>query len=317
MSEGIAYHVIIIGSGPAAYSAALYLQDYRVLMLEGGIVGNNGPGGQLTTTTVVDNYAGYPNGITGPELMATMKKQAEHENLCTKEETATALSVSSDCPIFRVSTKKGDYFAYSIVIATGAQAKRLCAPGTATFWQKGISTCAVCDGYIFLDEVVAVIGGGDSAMEESLYLAGIARKVYLIHRRDTFRSRKDMLMRAERNKKIEIIRSSTLVEAKGDKCLKSIIIRNVVDGVSSELAVDGLFFAVGHLPNTDFIEKDFVEMDEGYIRTDSLMRTSRTGVFACGDVQDRVYRQASTAAASGCIAAQSVHEYLNSSNIKI
>ncbi|ELQ75359.1 Thioredoxin reductase [Trachipleistophora hominis] len=317
MSECMVYDVIIIGSGPAAYSAALYLQDYKVLVLEGGIVGNNGPGGQLTTTTVVDNYPGYPNGITGPELMMIMKKQVESKNLCTKEETATALSVSSEGRFFNVCTRQGDYVAYSIVIATGAQAKRLCVPGTATFWQKGISTCAVCDGHLFLDEVVAVIGGGDSAMEESLYLAGIARKVYLIHRRDTFRSRKDMLMRVEKNKKIEIIRSSILVEAKGEKLLSSIVVKNVVNDELCELAVDGLFFAVGHLPNTDFIKKGFVEMDEGYIKTDSLMRTSRKGVFACGDVQDRIYRQANTAAASGCIAALSVREYLNGSNAKI
>lgn len=309
MSEETIFDIIIIGSGPAAYQAALYSQEVRVLVLEGGVIGNNGPGGQLTTTTLVDNYPGFPDGIDGPELMNRMKKQIKHPNTTTREETV--INVTKKEQIFTCSTKNNHYFGKSVIIATGAQAKRLEAKGVDVFWQNGISSCAVCDGFLFLNKIVAVIGGGDCAMEESLHLSSIASKVYLIHRRDEFRSRKDMLAKTERHSKIEIIRSSVLIEAKGAESLDSILIKNVKTNTIQEISVSGLFFAIGHTPNTSFLPENLVEKDEtGYIITDDDMRTSQQGIFACGDVQDKIYRQANTAAATGCVASLSALGYL-------
>ncbi|KRH94256.1 Thioredoxin reductase [Pseudoloma neurophilia] len=309
MSTGASYDIIIVGSGPAAYQAALYCKDVNILILEGGIVGNNGPGGQLTTTTLVDNYPGFPHGINGPELMEIMKKQVKHPNVVTKEQTVT--NIEEKDKVFCVKTEKDKFIAKSVIIATGAQAKRLDAKGTDIFWQNGISSCAVCDGFLFLDKVVAVIGGGDSAMEEALHLASIASKVYIIHRRDEFRSRKDMLERAEKNKKIEILRSYTLVEAKGNETLQSIAIKNLKTDEIEDLEVSGMFFAIGHTPNTSFIADNFLKKDEtGYLLVDKNLQTSREGIFACGDVQDKIYRQANTAAATGCLAAISALKYL-------
>lgn len=305
----IVYDIIIIGSGPAAYQAAIYAQEVKVLMLEGGIIGNNGPGGQLTTTTLVDNYPGFAESISGPDLMIKMKNHAMHENIVFKEETALKISETEN--YFVTKTKKFEYFSRSIIIATGAQAKRLNALGTDRLWQNGISSCAVCDGYMCLEKTAVVIGGGDSAMEESLHLSSIAKKVLLIHRRDKFRSRKDMFERVEKNTKIEILRSHVLVEAKGDEFLESIIVKNIKNDEIKEIQVDGLFFAIGHIPNTSFIPENFIKKDsDGYIITDEKMRTSRNGIFACGDVQDRIYRQANTAAATGCEAALSALAYL-------
>ena len=310
MTQNVLYDIIIIGSGPAAYQAAIYSQDVKVLMLEGGLIGNNGPGGQLTTTTLVDNYPGFPDGINGPDLMIKMKKQAEHENLTTKEETATAISDEKNS-LFSVTTAENVYSCKSVIIATGAQAKRLVAEGTERLWQNGISSCAVCDGFIFRDQPVAVIGGGDSAMEESLHLASIASKVYLLHRRDDFRSRRDMLERVEKNPKIEILRSHVLKEAKGEEALESIRVENVKTKEIKEIELSGLFFAIGHTPNTSFIPDTFLKKDEsGYLIATESMETSKKGIFACGDVQDKIYRQANTAAGTGCIAAISAKKYL-------
>lgn len=309
MSNPNFFDIIIIGSGPAAFQAAIYCKKLNVLLLEGGIIGNNGPGGQLTTTTLVDNYPGFPNGVQGPELMKKMKEQVKNENLSLKEETCQSLTEFDTS--FLVKTDKAEYTCKSVIIATGAQAKRLEAKGTQKFWQNGISSCAICDGFIFLDLPVAVIGGGDSAMEESLYLASIASKVYLIHRRDEFRSRKDMLTRVEKNPKITILRSHVLVEAKGINSLDSISIKDLKKDCLKELQISGLFFAIGHTPNTFFITDDFLKKDEaGYIITDENMQTSKKGIFACGDVQDKIYRQANTAAATGCIAAFSALRYI-------
>lgn len=309
MSTPCIYDIIIIGSGPAAYQAAIYIQEVKVLVLEGGLIGNNGVGGQLTTTTLVDNYPGFPEGIDGPELMIKMKEQAKHENITFKEETVTGIEEKNE--IYSLKTDENEYLAKSVIIATGAQAKRLEAKGTTDYWQKGISSCAVCDGFLFVDKTVAVIGGGDSAMEESLHLASIASKVILLHRRDEFRSRKDMLERVEKNKKIEILRSFVLEEAKGDEYLSSIVVKDVKTGETKQIEVDGLFFAIGHTPNTSFISDGFLEKDtDGYLVVDKNMKTNKPGIFACGDVQDKIYRQANTAAATGCLAGISALNYL-------
>lgn len=309
MGEETVYDIIIVGSGPAAYQAAIYTQAVKVLILEGGLIGNNGPGGQLTTTTTVDNYPGFPDGIDGPELMIKMKEQIKHENILTKEETVNLISQKNE--IFILETEESKYQSKSVILATGAQAKRLEAKGTEIFWQNGISSCAICDGFIFLDKTVAVIGGGDAAMEESLYLSSIASKVFLLHRRDDFRSRKDMLERVENNEKIEILRSHILEEAKGEDCLSSILIKDIKANIIKEIKVDGLFFAIGHTPNTSFIPDGFLEKNKnGYLISDEEMKTSRKGVFVCGDVQDPIYRQANTAAATGCLAGMSAMRYL-------
>lgn len=308
------YDVIIIGSGPSAYSAALYLRKYSVLMLEGCMSEGVGPGGQLTTTTMVDNYPGYPDGVMGPDLIDIMKRQVESKNLTIKTELAIDINKHVQPSCYIVKTRRKHYYTRSVIIATGANAKKLDVPGADVFWQQGISTCAVCDGYIFANKTVAVVGGGDTSMEESLYMSKIAKQVYLIHRRDIFRSRKDMLLRAEKEPKIKILRSFVLDGVFGDTLLRGICVRNLKTNEIERISVDGLFFAIGHVPNTSFCNRGFIDMDsEGYIMTNDAMETNRAGIFACGDVQDKVYRQANTAAASGCIAALSATKYLDAS----
>lgn len=306
-------NVIIIGSGPAAYSAAMQIKDLKPILFEGEIVGDIGPGGQLTTTTKVDNYPGFPHGTEGPELMDQMRDQAISMGIRIVSKNVE--SVSKIEKIFFVKDKENEYKSNSVIIATGASAKRLYAPGTGEdgFWQKGISACAVCDGFFFRNKVVAIIGGGDSAMEETLYMSNIASKVYLIHRRTGFRARADKLEQVKSRKNIEIITPSELVSAHGDSVLRFLRLVNPENNQEFDLKVDGLFFAIGHVPNVKFLGK-MVEFENGYVKTDKFMKTSVEGMFACGDVQDYHYRQAVTAAASGCIAGKSCIEYLNSLN---
>lgn len=295
-------NIFIIGSGPAAYAAAMTVLKHRPVLFEGEIVGDIGPGGQLTTTTNVDNYPGFPRGVQGPDLMKQMKDQAIKNGVRIVSKTVT--KVYKEGGVFMVHTDESNHFARCAIIATGASAKRLRVPGTrdGEFWQKGISACAVCDGFFFSGMDVAVIGGGDSAMEEALYMSNIARKVYLIHRRLEFRARKDKLDRITSLENVEMMVPYVLVSAHGDEFLKHIRLKNHETGEETDLHVDGLFFAIGHVPNTKFLDGS-VELDEaGYIRANRRMHTSVEGLFACGDVQDSVYRQAVTAAASGYIA---------------
>lgn len=302
--------VIIIGSGPAAYSAALFTIEQNPILFEGDIIGGIGPGGQLTTTTNVDNYPGFPHGTQGPELMENMKKQAVEKGLRVVSKTVT--TVEKKDGHFLVSTNNSKYETKSIIVATGASAKRLYVPGTneGEFWQKGISACAVCDGFFFRDEVVAIIGGGDTAMEETIYMSNIAKKVYLVHRRDEFRARNDKLDYVKSLKNVEIVTPANLVSAHGTDFLEYIKLKNAVTGEEFDLEVSGLFFAIGHTPNSKFFDFDINLNEVGYIITNERMHTSVDGVFACGDVQDYKYRQAVTAAASGCIAAKECIKYL-------
>lgn len=311
--------VIIVGSGPAAYSCAVRLKGLcSALLIEGGYIGGNGPGGQLTTTTLVDNYPGFPEGIRGPELVALM---AEHAGIQTISETAVSLSIIRDengaaGPVFEVRTEKNAYLARCVVIATGAAAKRLNVPGTGEdeFWMRGISACAVCDGWAYRDKVCCVIGGGDSAMEETKYLAGIAKCVYLVHRRDKFRARADMVEKVVRLENVKILRNYVLVRAEGTDLLERVVLKSTVNESEKTINVNGLFFGIGHVPNSAFV-KGVVNLDEdGYVITTSRMETSVPGIFACGDVQDKKIRQANTAAASGCVAALSALKYLNKSH---
>jgi thioredoxin reductase (NADPH) len=304
--------VIIVGSGPAAYNAALYISELRPILFEGGYIGNNGPGGQLTTTTAVDNYPGFPHGTDGFTIVEHMKSQAISREVRVLQDTV--VGVRREGGVFVVATDAGaEYRTEALVVATGASARRLLVPGTGDgeFWQKGVSSCAVCDGFAYRGKKVCVVGGGDAAMEEALYLAGIAAKVFLIHRRNAFRARADMVEKVRSMDNIEIITPYVLESAHGEEVLQRIVIRNSEDGRRMELELDGVFFGIGHDPNTGFLKGLDVELDQsGYIVTRDHVYTSVPGLFACGDVSDKKYRQAVTAAASGAIAGIKVKEYL-------
>lgn len=303
--------LIIIGSGPAAYSACLYSQHLNPILFEGSYKDTMSPGGQLMTTTDVDNYPGFPNGVQGPALMEKMKSQIKTS---IRDEFITKISKSqTDNNVFEVQTENGEMlYTKAIIIATGAQARRLHVPGTDTYWQKGISACAVCDGWAFVKKTVVVIGGGDTAMEEAKHLANIADKVILIHRNDKFKARKDMLERVKKTANVEIKIPYTLECVKGDnETMNCAYFRNKETKELIKIEADGLFFAIGHNPNTNFFGKDLIKLDnDGYIMTDEKCKTSCDGIYACGDVQDKKYRQAVTAAGTGCIAGIAVSNYL-------
>ncbi|CCW36369.1 thioredoxin-disulfide reductase [Chthonomonas calidirosea] len=307
------HKVIILGSGPAGYTAAIYAgrANLRPLLIDGGVGRGQelpGAGGQLMITTEVENYPGFAEGIQGPELMMNMRKQALRFNIELVEDLATKVDLSQRP--FKVWVGNTVYEGKTLIIATGAVAKWLGLPEEKPVWEgglggAGISACATCDGFFFRGKEVAVVGGGDTAMEEAIYLTNHATKVTVIHRRDTLRASKIMQQRAFSNPKIEFIWDS-VVEHVHDPALKRVTgltLRNVKTGERRELPVSGLFVAIGHKPNTDLFVGQ-LELDEnGYIRTHHDVRTSVYGVFAAGDVQDHEYRQAVTAAGSGCMAA--------------
>jgi thioredoxin reductase (NADPH) len=309
-------NVVIIGSGPAAHTAAIYNGRARLepLLFEGMVAAGVAAGGQLTTTTEVENYPGFPGGVQGPELMDKMREQSLQCGARIKTETVDKVDLRARP--FKVFAGSSMIEAKAIIVATGATAKRLNLPGEDRLWQRGISACAVCDGAlpIFRNKVLAVIGGGDSAVEESTYLTKYASKVLLIHRRDTLRATKAMQERVLSNKKIEILWDTVVLETLGEKALTGLKIRNVKTRVEKTLDVGGLFYAIGHLPNTAFLDGQ-LELDEtGYIKIKrGFTETSVPGVFACGDVQDKIYRQAVTAAGSGCMAALDAERYLTES----
>lgn len=302
------HNVIIIGSGPAAHTAALYLARANLypLMLEGELDGAVVPGGLLTTTKTVENYPGFPEGIDGYEL--TERFKAQSERFGTQFIMERAQKIVKENELFQVHTANGhNYLAKAIIIATGSTPNRLDIPGYDTFWHRGISTCAVCDGALpcYRNVPIAVVGGGDSACEEALHLTHTASKVYLIHRRDELRASKIMVDRVKSHPKIEIIWNAQVVEAIGAEHLDKIRLQN-----GTELGVNGLFVAIGHTPNSDFVA-DLVKRDKtGYIITNERKETSVKGIWAAGDVQDPHYRQAITAAGSGCVAALEVERSL-------
>lgn len=303
--------IVIIGSGPAAYAAALFSLKHNPVLFEGELVNDIGPGGQLTTTTNVDNFPGFPKGVQGPELMDGMKQQALDKGVNIISETVNKLRKEEN--YFTIETDTQKLKAKSVILATGASAKRLTVPGTneGEFWQKGISACAVCDGFFFKNGIVAIIGGGDTAMEETQYMSNIAKKVYLIHRRNEFRARADKVELIKSLKNVEIITPATLVEAHGTKFLEYLTLENVETKEHFKIDVNGLFFAIGHNPNTWFLSEDVDLNENGYVKTNERMHTSVEGLFACGDVQDFKYRQAVTAAATGCIAAIESCKYVS------
>jgi len=304
--------VVIIGSGPAGHTAAIYAARANLspLMFEGFIAGGVA-GGQLMTTTEVENFPGFPEGITGPELMDRMRAQSERFG--TRIETEDVESVDLSQRPFAVRTSSQTVRAESIIVATGATAKRLHLPSEGRLWNKGISACAVCDGGLppFRNKVLVVIGGGDTAMEEGMFLTHFASKVVLVHRRNEFRASKAMQKRVLENPKIEVLWDTVPVDAQGDAFLNGVAVRNLKTGEEKVLEAGGLFYAIGHTPNTE-IFKGQLELDEtGYIVTRGRgMATSVEGVFAAGDVQDKVYRQAVSAAGSGCMAALECERWL-------
>lgn len=310
--------VVIIGSGPAGYTAALYAAraNLEPVMFEGFFAGP--AGGQLMTTTDVENYPGFPEGIQGPELMAAFRAQAGKFGTEFLVEDVESCDLSGS--VFRVHGKNTSIEARSVIIATGATAKRLDIPGArdGELWQKGVTACAICDGAmpLFRNGELYVIGGGDSACEEAMFLTKYARKVYLVHRRDRLRASKIMADRVLAHPKVEVLWDSVVVEVKGTDKVESVVIENVQKEEKEERQANGLFFAVGHVPSTGFLDGQLDLHDNGYIRVEpGTARTSIEGVFAAGDVQDHVYRQAITAAGSGCMAAIEAERWLAAEGI--
>ncbi|KAF6174185.1 hypothetical protein GIB67_033717 [Kingdonia uniflora] len=295
--------VCIIGSGPAAHTAAIYTSraELKPILFEGWMANDIAPGGQLTTTTDVENFPGFPDGILGGELMEKCRSQSARFGAQIFTETVNKVDFSNHP--FRVYTEENNKMveADTVIVATGAVAKKLKFKGSEEFWNKGISACAVCDGAapIFRGKELAVIGGGDSAMEEAIFLTKYGSKVYIIHRRDVFRASKIMQNRALGNPKIEVVWSSAVDEAYGEKALSGLKVRSLESGEVSDLKVSGLFFAIGHEPATKFLDGQLKLDSDGYVVTEpDSTKTSVRGVFAAGDVQDKKYRQAVTAAGS-------------------
>jgi thioredoxin reductase (NADPH) len=303
--------VVIVGSGPAGLTAAIYTAraNLRPLVIEGELSSTGDqPGGQLMLTTDVENYPGFVDGIQGPELMANFRAQAARFGAEYVTEKATRVDFS-DRP-YGVWVGDTEYRARSVIVSTGARAKMLGLPEERTLIGHGLSTCATCDGFFFHGEPIAVVGGGDSALEEATFLTKFADKVTLVHRRDSLRGSKIMQERAFKNDKIDFAWDSVVTGLLGDGHLEGARLQNVKTGEESTLDVSGLFVAIGHVPNTSLFVGQLAMDDAGYIITHAGTNTNVEGVFACGDVQDRTYRQAVTAAGSGCMAAIDAERWL-------
>ena len=301
-------NVIIIGSGPAGYTAAIYAARANLKPI---LVSGFQPGGQLTITTDVENYPGYEDPIQGPWLMDQMQKQAAHVGTEIINSQVTEVFLNEE--VKKLNLDNGTTLnAKTVIISTGAQARWLGLENESKFQGHGLSACATCDGFFFKDKEVAVIGGGNSAAEEALFLTKFATKVYLIHRRDKLRAEKILQDRLKENSKIEFIWNSEVTKFKGNDDLESIDLLNKKDNQTSTLKIDGVFIAIGHDPATQLFKGQLKMDDGGYIITDpDSTKTSIDGVFAAGDVKDKIYRQAVTAAGMGCMAALEVEKYLD------
>lgn len=308
------FKVIVIGSGPAGCTAALYLARANLIPL---VLEGIQPGGQLTITTDVENYPGFPQGILGPELMNLMRQQAERFGAVFRMEQVDSVKLTNHP--FEVITDSKHYEAQSVIVATGASAMQLGLPSEKTLQGFGVSYCATCDAFFFKNKEVVVVGGGDSAMEEATYLTKFASKVTIVHRREELRASKIMQERARSNPKINFVFDSTVDEVIGTKegGVTALKLRNLKTNAITEIAAGGLFVAIGHTPNTKFLAGQIALDDKGYIQT--LHRhstvTNIQGVFACGDSVDHIYRQAITAAGSGCMAALDCERWLTHERI--
>ena len=311
--------VIIVGSGPAGLTAAIYAARANLapLLIEGEPSSTSDqPGGQLMLTTEVENFPGFPEGIMGPELMMRFREQALRFGTEIRTEKVTRVEVGSrpfGVWVGDPDTPEPTYLARALIVSTGAQSLMLGLPDEARLIGHGVSTCATCDGFFFRDQVVAVVGGGDSAIEEAIFLTKFADKVVLLVRRDQLRASKIMQDRAASNPKIEIRWNTVVTEIVGETKLDHLVVQDVLTGQTSEMPVTGLFVAIGHKPNTDLVKGQLELEDNGYLVTGQWGGASTTnveGVFACGDVQDHTYRQAITAAGSGCQAAIDVERWL-------
>ena len=300
------YDVIIIGAGPAGYTAGIYCSRARhdTLIISGLL-----PGGQLMNTTDVENYPGFEEGIMGPDLMLTMRKQAERMDTTIIDDVV--VNVDFRNKPFKVLTGSEEYEAKAVIVCTGATPRKIGIEGEQTFSGKGVSYCATCDGAFFRNQDIAVVGGGDSCMEEATFLTKFASKVHIIHRRDTFRASKIMQERALNNENIEVHWNSEIEDIKGDQKVQQIILKDTKTGENKTLEMGGVFVAIGHEPNTELF-KNQLEMDQnGYIIQKENTETSVKGVFTAGDVHDHIYRQAVTAAGFGCMSAIDVDKYLS------
>ena len=303
------YDVIIIGAGPAGYTAGIYCSRARhdTLIISGLL-----PGGQLMNTTDVENYPGFEEGIMGPDLMLTMRKQAERMNTTIIDDVV--VNVDFRNKPFKVLTGSEEYEAKAVIVCTGATPRKIGIEGEQTFSGKGVSYCATCDGAFFRNQDIAVVGGGDSCMEEATFLTKFASKVHIIHRRDTFRASKIMQERALNNENIQVHWNSEIEDIKGDQKVQQIVLKDTKTGENKTLDMGGVFVAIGHEPNTELF-KNQLEMDEnGYIIQKQNTETSVKGVFTAGDVHDHRYRQAVTAAGFGCMSAIDVDKYLSEQN---
>jgi thioredoxin reductase (NADPH) len=299
-------NVIIIGSGPAGYTAAIYAAraDLKPLLFEGSVTA----GGALMNTTEVENFPGFPDGIMGPEFMENLRKQAERFGTELVTDDVTSVDLTADPKVVTVGDE--NFYAKSVIVATGSGYRELGIPNEKRLSGKGVSWCATCDGFFFRNQEIVVVGGGDTAMEEAIFLTKFAH-VTVVHRRDSLRASKIMQDRAFANEKISFIWDSEVIDVLGESRVEAVRLRNLKTGAEADLATTGLFIAIGHDPRSELFDGQLDKDDEGYLTvTAPTTHTKIPGVFACGDVVDHIYRQAITAAASGCSAAIDAERYL-------
>jgi len=305
------YDVLIIGSGPAGYTAGVYASRAKLSTL---IISGTLPGGQLMTTSEVENYPGFPSGIFGPELMMNMRQQSERFGTTVLDDEV--IKVNFKKKPFTITTHSETYTAKSVIVCTGASPRKLGIPSEQQFSGRGVSYCATCDGPFFKGEDIVVVGGGDTALEEAMFLTKFGKSVKVVHRRDYLRASKILQEKAKENPKIEFLWNNVVSDIKGEKKIATVIVKNIAGGTETTLSAGGLFVAIGHEPNTSIFKGQLELDDKGYVLLKDHTRTSVEGVFAAGDVHDHRYRQAVTAAGFGCMAALDVDRWLSERQIK-